>query len=730
MPENDKDRNRFDTPVVSDGTTSGDKSSSSSGPNKMDPAFIRDNFFSLSALGEIDDEDDDEDDDLDALSEFTRQFVGSVIQNRYEVEEPIGRGGMSSVYRARDLKSGDTVAFKVMHAHLLDNPANVRRFRREAQAANKVRHPHAVKIFDVGVTPNGSPYIIMDYLDGPSLSDAIAEKGKLPVERCLKIFIQACEGMSHVHELGVLHRDLKPSNIVLVREGDDEDYVKVVDFGIAKVLAEEARSTLSKTPTGHALGSPPYMSPEQCRGGTVDKRADVYSMGCLMYEALTGRVPLEGETIVETMYKQVHELPKSLNNVDADVRLVERLEKILFKALSKDPNSRQQSMDELKHELEALKTNQTSGFKSLALVSREMHDVRRRMFNVLGSSKKIVISLLCIVGLVVIAGVIMYSPLYGLGTDPTAIEREIMVEQPRSTYASNPTDFKVKEEYLRTRRKLAHQTSGQDSAEALSVERMVADFYKLAGRYNEAQQHYQMSLQIAANINLGGSLEAAELWIECGKCCILNGKFQIAQMSAANAITDLEQLGKMGGQDNLKALAVWVDAYRGQKLLAKADDAALQFMNVWKNSGQSSLLSNEMAYPCFSVAEHLRQRNYLDMAEPLFKQAATCFRENGDKGRYNYAICLNQLGLIEMARNKPAQAIKYFDKAITFFSKAKGKDDISVAKVLFNLKDAQMKQGDVFQSVAKQAAARQIWKNWEENSHEGSRESEKEGAMP
>jgi serine/threonine protein kinase len=719
VPEKDKDSsNKFDTPVASDATAGSDaEARRAAQPNKMDPAFIRDNFFSLSALDEIDDE-DDESDDLDDLSEFTRQFVGSIIQNRYEVEEPIGRGGMSSVYRARDMASGEKVAFKVMHAHLLDNPANVRRFRREAQAANKVRHPHAVKIFDVGVTPNGSPYIIMDYLNGPSLSDVIEKEGKLPVERCLKIFIQACEGMSHVHELGVLHRDLKPSNIVLVKEGDDEDYVKVVDFGIAKVLAEEARSTLSKTPTGHALGSPPYMSPEQCRGIVVDKRADVYSMGCLMYEALTGRVPLEGETIVETMYKQVHELPKSLAGVEADVRLVERLEKILFKALSKDPNNRQQSMDELKHELEALSTNKTSGFKSLALVSREMHEVRRRLFNVLGSSKKLVISLVCIVAIIVAAGVAMYSPLYGIGTDPSAVEREIAIEQPRSPYATKPADFKVKEEYLRTRRSLAHQTAGENSAQGLAVERMIADFYRLAGRYNEAQQRYQFSLKIAANIQLGNSLEAAELWLECGRCCILNGKFQIAQICAANAMADLESLSKMGGQDYLKALAISVDSFRGQKLLARADDAALKFMKLWKDSGQSNLLSNEMGYSCYSVAEHLRLRNYYDMADPLFRQAALCFRENGDKGRYNYALVLNQMGLLEMARNKPAEAKKYFEKSIAFFTKAKGKEDISVAKVLFNLKDAEMKAGEVFQGVATRAAARKIWDVWEQNSHE------------
>ncbi len=723
MPRKDQPNynnpDKFDTPVASEVTASGDGDEQQTpAPNKkMDPAFIRDNFFSLSALDEIDDE-DDESDDLDDLSEFTRQFVGSIIQSRYEVEEPIGRGGMSSVYRARDMSNGQKVAFKVMHAHLLDNPANVRRFRREAQAANKAKHPHAVKIFDVGVTPNGSPYIIMDYLDGPSLSDVIAEQGKLPVERCLKIFIQACEGMSHVHELGILHRDLKPSNIVLVEENGEKDYVKVVDFGIAKVLADEARSTLSKTPTGHALGSPPYMSPEQCRGIAVDKRADVYSMGCLMYEALTGRVPLEGETIVETMYKQVHELPKSLQNVDADVRLVERLEKILFKALSKDPNSRQQSMDELKHELESLSKTKTSGFKSMALVSREMNELRRRIFNVLGSSKKLVISLICVVAIVVAAGVAMYSPLYGLSADPSAVEREIALEQPRSLYATKPADFKVKEEYFRTRRSLAHRTAGSISAEALSVERMIADFYRLAGRYNEAQQRYQWSLQIAAGINLGNSLEAAELWIECARCCVLNGKFPYAQIGAMNAIADLEGLGKQGGQDYLKSLAILVDAFKGQKLFAKADDAAMKFLKVWKDSGQSLVLSNEMGYPCFSVAEYLRQRNYNDMADPLLKQAATCFRENGDRGRYNYAICLNQLGLIEMSRGNAAQAKKYFDKAIIFFTKAKGKEDISVAKVLFNLKDAEMKSGNVFQGVATRAAARRIWNDWEQNSHE------------
>lgn len=722
MPENDKSKfdkpNRMDTPVASEGVAGGAGNAAGAGQGKkIDPAFVRDNFFSLSSLDEIDDEDDDND-DLEELSEFTRQFVGSIIQNRYEVEEPIGRGGMSSVYRARDMTTGQQVAFKVMHAHLLDNPANVRRFRREAQAANKVRHPHAVQIFDVGVTPNGSPYIIMDFLDGPSLSDVIAQNGKLPVERCLKIFIQACEGMAHVHELGVLHRDLKPSNIVLVKEGDDVDYVKVVDFGIARVLAEEARSTLSKTPTGHALGSPPYMSPEQCRGLSVDKRADIYSMGCLMYEALTGRVPLEGETIVETMYKQVHELPKSVDGVDADVRLVERLEKILFKALSKDPNNRQQSMDELKAELEALQTKEAKGLKSVALASREMHEVRRRIFNVLGSSKKLVISLICVVILVVGAGIAMYFPLYGLGADPSAVERDIAIEQPKSLYAAKPAEFKIKEEYFRTRRKLAHQTSGESSPQGLEVERMIAEFYKLAGRYNEAQQRYQMCLQIAGNINLAGSLDAAELWIECGKCCILNGKPGIAQICASNALHVLEQLSKLGGQDHLRALAITVDAYRGQKLYAKADDAALQFIKVWKESGQSSILSSEMGYPCYTVAEHLRQRNYLDMADPLFKQAAACFREQGDKGRYNYAICLNQLGLIEMARGKPAQARKYFDKAIVFFKKAKGKEDISVAKVLFNLKDAEMKMGDIFDAVANRATAKRIWNDWEQNTHE------------
>lgn len=713
MAKMDSDKSRFNTPesVRLGETAGGDQTEADVPAEKSDTTDIRKQFYSLSALGdgEIDDDDDIDDD----LSEFTGQFVGSIIQNRYEVEEPIGRGGMSSVYRARDMTTGDKVAFKVMHAHLLENPSNVRRFRREAQAANRVRHDHCVKIFDVGVTPMGSPYIIMDYLDGPSLSQVIADNGKLPVARCLKIFIQACEGMAYVHKLGVLHRDLKPSNIVLVNVDDDPDYVKVVDFGIAKVLAEEARSTLSQTPTGHALGSPPYMSPEQCRGAHVDPRADIYSMGCLMYESLTGDVPLQGETIVETMYKQVHEMPKGLTGVEADIRVVERLDKILFKALDKDADSRYQSFDELRADLEVLASGKAGGLKSIALLSREMNDVRRKALNAMGSSRKLVFSILCVFVAVVCAGVALYFPIYGFEADPPPKQREFALEQPLSALAHEPTKFKVQEEYLRTRRKLAHHATGEDSQQSFEVERMVGDFYKSAGRYNEAQVQYQLALKDAAAMKQGRSLDAAEVWLELGKCCMLTGKAQIAQICATSALSILDELGKLGGQDNLKALSILVDALQAQNLEAKADDAAMQFTKLWKMSGQSMLLSNEMAQPAYRVAEHLRKRGYYDLAEPLFKQSATCYRERGAPGRFNYGVCLNQLGLLELARGNAEKAKKYFDTSVDYFARSKGKEDISVAKVLFNRKEAEMKTGQFIQSVNTRATARKIWTSWQ-----------------
>ncbi len=189
----------------------------------------------------------------------------------------------------------------------------------------------------------------MDYLDGVALSDVIGEGKRIPFERAVHIFIQIVDALEHAHGKGVIHRDLKPSNIILVRHDSDYDFVKIVDFGIAKLLNQEGPESVKLTQTGEVFGSPLYMSPEQSRGEKLDARSDIYSMGCLMYEALAGVTPHEGTNSFEIMYKQLNDVPAPISN--DKVKVPQRLEKIVFKALAKEANERYQTMGALHRDL-------------------------------------------------------------------------------------------------------------------------------------------------------------------------------------------------------------------------------------------------------------------------------------------------------------------------------------------------------------------------------------------
>ena len=219
-----------------------------------------------------------------ALPESAR--IGEIIFERWKIIERLGEGGMASVYKAHHLILDKVVAIKFLHRHLCSNPNSLRRFQQEGQAAGRLDHPNVIKVQDCAVTDDGRVFLVMDYLQGHSLSDKLKQDGPLSAEGALDLFIAVAEGLKHAHSNGVLHRDLKPSNVMVT----DENEIKIVDFGIAKVLRDDGQPSLQNlTKTGEIFGSPSYMSPEQCLGQTVDARSDIYSMGCLMYEVLTDR---------------------------------------------------------------------------------------------------------------------------------------------------------------------------------------------------------------------------------------------------------------------------------------------------------------------------------------------------------------------------------------------------------------------------------------------------------
>ncbi len=279
-------------------------------------------------------------------------LVGTKLDGKYEILSVLGTGGMGVVYKGKQELMDRIVAIKMLLAHHLNDTHSVKRFLHEGKATCKLKHPHIITVYDYGVSPQGQPYIVMGFLEGVPLSDQIRKEGQIGVDRSMSIFKQSALALEHAHSQGVIHRDLKPSNIVLIDFDGNKDYVKVVDFGVAKLIEDAGTELQRLTQMGEVCGSPVYMSPEQCQGMPLDPRSDIYSMGIVMYETLTNKLPLLGKTLVETMHKHIMEPPTPFSESRPDLYIPERVEQVIFKALAKNPDDRQQSMKQLATEID------------------------------------------------------------------------------------------------------------------------------------------------------------------------------------------------------------------------------------------------------------------------------------------------------------------------------------------------------------------------------------------
>ncbi len=273
-------------------------------------------------------------------------LIGTIFATKYEVMSLIGRGGMSSVYRVRHVLVEQVYALKVLHAHYTSNPTVLRRFQQEAKTIAALMHPNIVTLQDFGIDNDGKPFLVMEFLDGMTLSDLISTKGRMEVIELLNMGKQVLSGLSHAHKAGVTHRDLKPGNIVMVGSTP-----KIVDFGIAKIASEMGDQL---TRTGDMFGSPLYMSPEQCMGQPLDARSDIYSLGCVLYECLTGKAPHKGNSTMETLNKHLTSPVEMIDRAAPDLVSPWQLEEAIFKALEKDPKRRFQSVDEFKAVLDGV----------------------------------------------------------------------------------------------------------------------------------------------------------------------------------------------------------------------------------------------------------------------------------------------------------------------------------------------------------------------------------------
>jgi serine/threonine protein kinase len=289
---------------------------------------------------------------------------GTIFAEQYEIGSEIGLGGMGLVYKAHDRLLDRTVAVKVLHGHLVSDPVSKKRFEQEAKAAMTLAHPNLISVYHYGFTSHGLPFLVMEYIDGTGLDVVLAEKGKLDLVEFLEVFIQSCEGLAHAHDKRIIHRDLKPSNIMLLN-GAGTTSVKIVDFGIAKlVISNTSSDKQDLTISGDVIGSPLYMSPEQCKGDPLDLRSDIYSLGCLMYQAISGKVPFEGESALQTMGKHICEQPPLLSVARTDLLVPSKLQELISKMLEKAPEDRFDSVRDVQKHLRSLAEDLNPGSSS------------------------------------------------------------------------------------------------------------------------------------------------------------------------------------------------------------------------------------------------------------------------------------------------------------------------------------------------------------------------------
>ncbi len=283
---------------------------------------------------------------------LVEDLAGATIVGRYQIVKEIGRGGMGVVYEANQIGLDRKVALKMLLNDLSKDEIGWKRFEVEAKAASSLNHPNIIKIYEYAVSEFGLPFMVMDFVEGVSLDELLEKENRLSVSRTLPLFINIANALNHAHKRNIVHRDLKPSNIMLVKNDDDEDNNEmplILDFGIAKIFAQSGKAALNLTKTGEVFGSPLYMSPEQCMGQPLDPRSDIYSLGCILYQTLSGDTPIKGENFLNVLFNHMNSKPKTLDSVSLNIP--KNLENIIYRCLSKIPQERFESMAQLKSEL-------------------------------------------------------------------------------------------------------------------------------------------------------------------------------------------------------------------------------------------------------------------------------------------------------------------------------------------------------------------------------------------
>jgi serine/threonine protein kinase/tetratricopeptide (TPR) repeat protein len=631
---------------------------------------------------------DDEDDD---------PFLGRVIDGKYEMTDLLGGGGAGLVYKATHVLMKKTVAVKVLFPHLCMKQEIVKRFQQEAESSSRLDHPNIVSVHDFGITSTGQPYLVMDYVKGRPLDEVLEKRGSLPISRAVDIMQQACDALAHAHSRNVVHRDLKPSNMMLTKGDNGEDLVKVVDFGLAKAFDREGQPLEKLTQTGEVFGSPAYMSPEQCKGLKVDYRTDIYAMGCILFEVLSGRMAFTAETAVETLVKQMNEAPPPLSIPSADPQVVSRLEEVTLRALAKDPNRRYQSMTELKDNItQAMKSTiiggATSGLK-VKYLKWFGYDL-----NVVLSRKKIflILPLLIIVGAVVM---FMYVVFADNGDEDKGAAAQIVrwqVEKPKPTQTISTDNNQLGE--------LIYSLEQGDKRKD-ALQEMGRNFMK-AQQYDKAEPKFRERYDLCLKEDGTASEITSNAALDLANCYFEQGKFKEAQDKYATAIGITK--GLLGKNSDFLALphSRLGQCYLAAGMTRLAQDELAEAIRIWTDHHKTETVDFAMALS--SMAQAYDQDHNGPDAIDYYQRAAQAWLKFSGVERRNAIRCDAAIAAIADNMNKGSLAHKAYLAACQLTEQEFGKNSLELAVLLNRDAGALMRRGDFLQGLPEKVRAKLI----------------------
>ncbi len=541
---------------------------------------------------------------LPPLDEF-QEFIGQILDERFQITERLGKGGMSAVFKADHLLLDRKVAVKLLHRHLCSNASSIQRFHREAKAISTLDHENIVKVHAFGLTAAGHCYLVMDFLQAQSLSEILVEKGALPILEAMPIFRGICSGLAHTHERGIVHRDLKPANIMVSTNEVGAVVVKIVDYGIARIDAVGG-SEGRLTEAGSTCGSPPYMSPEQCLGEPTDYRSDIYSLGCLFYEVLSGQRPFPGASSGEIMLKHLNDAPSRFDTVVPTLNIPSSMEAIIHRCLEKQQEARYSSVGELVDDLCQVGTGS------------EREDALNTTLTVapLRQNRKLLLGLLfCIsvlIGVSVLA-IFLFLPQGKVFMLKGAVD--MLFAQPRPNFLElEPKVFQLAEAYK----------ASNDRLGALRALNKLAE----TGTRTLANDSSEYSSLLAKTAD------------------------RVRQLGFEKPAADLSQRA-------IQALFAHMLVCRSQGSTQGEENCLLQSIKLCKSSGQPP---SQIVQCQFTLCVLYTNEGRLAEAEEIAKTIL----ETGGSARekqYNLYYGYGQLGEIYLCQHNPQTALKFFMKA-------------------------------------------------------------------